>query len=86
MKRFKLSKIIGVGVLILSTAILLLNLSSCAPAPVTTVPPTTVVPPARVVYADRGFDWGWLGLIGLFGLAGLTGRKRRDSTAYRDPD
>ncbi len=24
---------------------------------------------------DRGFDWGWLGLIGLAGLAGL---RRRD--------
>jgi len=25
---------------------------------------------------DRGFDWGWLGLIGLLGLAGLSGRTR----------
>jgi MYXO-CTERM domain-containing protein len=27
---------------------------------------------------DRGFDWGWLGLIGLAGLAGL--RRRPDSS------
>lgn len=25
---------------------------------------------------DRGFDWGWLGLIGLFGLAGMRSRSR----------
>lgn len=25
---------------------------------------------------DRGFDWGWLGLIGLAGLAGLNRRDR----------
>jgi hypothetical protein len=25
---------------------------------------------------DRGFDWGWLGLLG---LAGLLGRKRNDT-------
>jgi len=28
---------------------------------------------------DRGFDWGWLGLIGLVGLAGLM---RRDRAPY----
>jgi MYXO-CTERM domain-containing protein len=33
---------------------------------------------------DRGFDWGWLGLIGLAGLAGL--RRRPDSsTDYSAP-
>lgn len=82
MKGFKLSKIVSTGALILSAALLIFTLSSCAPRPVTTVPPTTVAP--RVVYADNGFDWGWLGLIGLFGLAGLTGgRKRRDDTTTR---
>jgi|GEM_PF-2413713 hypothetical protein len=25
---------------------------------------------------DRGFDWGWLGLLGLFGLAGMRSRSR----------
>jgi len=25
---------------------------------------------------DRGWDWGWLGLIGLVGLAGLMRRER----------
>ena len=28
---------------------------------------------------DRGWDWGWLGLIGLVGLAGLM---RRDRASY----
>jgi len=79
MMNFKLPKIVSTGVLILSAAVLIFTLYSCAPRPVTTVPPTTVAP--RVVYTDGGFDWGWLGLIGLFGLAGLTGgRKRRDNT------
>lgn len=77
---FKFPKILSAGVLILSTVLLIFTLSSCAPTPVTTYPPTTVAP--RVVYPDRGVDWGWLGLIGLFGLAGLTGRKRRDDTRY----
>lgn len=79
-RSFKLSKIFSAGVLILSTALLIFTFSSCAPTPVTTVPPTTVAP--RVVYANDGFDWGWLGLIGLFGLAGLSGRNRRDNTRY----
>ncbi|MUL39274.1 WGxxGxxG family protein [Gloeocapsopsis dulcis] len=87
MKRLKFSKIVSAGALMLSTAVLFLTLSACAPAPVTTVPAAPVVPPTRVVYADDGFDWGWLGLIGLFGLFGLTGKKRRTETnAYRDPD
>ncbi|QKS46460.1 WGxxGxxG-CTERM domain-containing protein [Paenibacillus cellulosilyticus] len=25
---------------------------------------------------NRGFDWGWLGLLGLFGLAGMRSRSR----------
>lgn len=80
MKAFKLSKTIGVGVLILSIALLFFTLSACAPTPVTTIPPTTVAP--RVVYADGGFDWGLLGLLGLLGLGGLSGvrkRKNRDT-------
>lgn len=80
LKGWKFSKIFSASVLILSTAILIFTLSSCAPTPVTTVPPTTVAP--RVVYTNDGFDWGWLGLIGLFGLAGLSGKKRRDNTRY----
>lgn len=27
---------------------------------------------------NRGFSWGWLGLIGLFGLAGMRSRSRDD--------
>ncbi|AFY89273.1 MAG: hypothetical protein CLLPBCKN_000326 [Chroococcidiopsis cubana SAG 39.79] len=79
MMSFKLPKIVSASVLILSAVVLIFTLYSCAPRPVTPVPPTTVAP--RVVYTDGGFDWGWLGLIGLFGLAGLAGgRKRRDTT------
>jgi len=75
--KVSISRIIGAVGLTLSAALLFITLSSCAPTPVTTIPPTTVAP--RVVYANDGFDWGWLGLIGLFGLAGLAGgRKRRD--------
>ena len=33
--------------------------------------------PVTRVERDRGFDWGWLGLLGLFGLMGL---KRRPDT------
>ncbi|AFZ30655.1 hypothetical protein Glo7428_2127 [Gloeocapsa sp. PCC 7428] len=87
MKRLKFSKIVSAGALMLSTAILFLTLSACAPTPVTTVPAAPVVPPTRVVYADDGFDWGWLGLIGLFGLFGLSRKKSRiETTAYREPD
>jgi len=82
MKRFKLSKIIGTGVLILSIVTLFFTLSSCAPTPVTTGPTTPVVPSTRVVYTDGGFDWGLLGLIGLFGLAGLNRKKRQDTDRY----
>ncbi len=48
----------------------------------TTTTPTTTSSPALAGNTadttrnnDRGFDWGWLGLIGLAGLAGL---RRRD--------
>jgi hypothetical protein len=33
-------------------------------------------------WGDRGFDWGWLGLIGLIGLAGLM--RRNGDTVRRD--
>lgn len=85
MKRLNFSKIVSAGALMLSTAMLFLTLSACAPTPVTTVPAAPVVPPTRVVYANDGFDWGLLGLIGLFGLFGLT-RKKSQTNAYRDPD
>ncbi len=78
MKNFKLSKLISVGVILLSTALLFFTLSACAPTPVTPIPPTTVAP--RVVYTDDGFDWGWLGLLGLLGLGGLTGARKRKNT------
>ena len=42
--------------------------------------PTTTSAPAAPVGGDRdrGWDWGWLGLLGLIGLAGL--RRPRDIT------
>ena len=33
--------------------------------------------------ADRGFDWGWLGLLGLLGLAGLRRGERVDRSYDR---
>lgn len=81
MKDFKLSKLISVGVILLSTALLFFTLSACGPTPVTTIPPTTIAPVApRVVYTDGGFDWGLLGLLGLLGLGGLTGVTKRRNT------
>ena len=55
-----------------------------AGAGVTMAQTTTATPPPRATTADavpartddRGFDWGWLGLIGLAGLAGLGRRER----------
>jgi len=87
MKRSNLSKAVGASVLTLSMAILPLILSSCADAPENNVEPNTV-PPAGVIYTrDRDdFSCGWLWLIGLIGLAGLGGKKRREPTAYREPD
>jgi hypothetical protein len=44
----------------------------------------TTVNTTRDNRADRGFDWGWLGLLGLLGLIPLfTGRRddRRDHRA-----
>lgn len=31
---------------------------------------------ANTTTANRGFSWGWLGLLGLFGLAGMRSRER----------
>jgi hypothetical protein len=35
---------------------------------------------AKVDKVERGFDWGWLGLLGLAGLMGL--RPRHDKVEY----
>ncbi|MBE9165714.1 MULTISPECIES: WGxxGxxG family protein [Microcoleaceae] len=65
-----------------------------APAPATNSTTTTTTIPRSDVYnadADRGFDWGWLGLLGLTGLFGLIPRKREETVRYttttgdRDP-
>lgn len=92
MKLSNLSKVVGVGALALSAAIMPLNLPASAQndtAPGTTTPDTTVetAPVQTTDYAeDNDFDWGWLGLLGLLGLAGLAGRKRQEPAAYRDPN
>ena len=72
MQRSNLSKIIGAGVLTLSTAIM----PSTLPASAQVVAPGIE---REVIYEpeDDDFDWGWLGLIGLLGLAGLGGKKHQ---------
>jgi len=92
MKLSNLSKIAGVGILTLSTAILPATMP--ASAQTTTTPggtdtQTGIQTEQRrdVEGTDDGFDWGWLGLIGLAGLFGLAGKNRRqEPTAYRDPN
>lgn len=80
MKLSNLSKVVGVGALTLSTAIMPLNL----PASAQEAAPE--VPGEIIENEDNGFDWGWLGLLGLIGLAGLAGKKRSEPAAYRDPN
>jgi MYXO-CTERM domain-containing protein len=79
MQSSNLPKIIGVGVLSLSTILLPLNLSASAQV----VNPDT---DTEDIYEDNDSDWGWLGLIGLAGLAGLAGRKRQEHTTYQDTE
>lgn len=98
MKRSDLSKIVGAGVLSLSMVVLpAYAQTSTTPDTTNTAPGTTTTAPGTTTGTtqtqgtdyrateNRGFDWGWLGLIGLAGLAGLA-RKREEPTRYRDPD
>lgn len=80
MQRSSLFKILGIGVLTLSTAIMPLTM----PASAQVTEPDDIE--SEVEYEDNNFDWGWLGLLGLIGLAGLAGKNRREPSAYRDPD
>ncbi len=87
MKRFNVSKILGVSALALSLA----TLPAVVPASAqtTTTPDTTVTDTnteRRVTdgnYQDG--DWGWLGLLGLFGLFGRKSRKD-ESVGYTNRD
>jgi hypothetical protein len=83
MQRSNWVKILGVGVLTLSTAVLPATL----PASAQVNQPGTGTE-RTVNYDNNSFDWGWLGLLGLIGLAGLAGKNRHNDspTAYRDPD
>lgn len=89
MKRFNLSKLMTVGALSLSMAILPLMVSvSAQTQPDGTQPNATdasPVPTYQTSTEERGFDWGWLGLLGLLGLGGLA-RKPEEPAAYREPD
>ncbi len=82
MKLSNLSKVVGVGALALSTAMMPLNM----PASAQDAAPDATAPVEIAENEDNGFDWGWLGLLGLLGLAGLAGKKRNEPTAYRDPN
>ncbi|MBE9193514.1 WGxxGxxG-CTERM domain-containing protein [Gloeocapsopsis crepidinum LEGE 06123] len=86
-KSTKLTKLVGVSLLAISTAVTPLILSTSAQA----VEPGVGagVYEREGVYEDNDFDWGWLGLIGLAGLAGLAGKgkgRRNDATAYQEPE
>ncbi|MBD2306120.1 WGxxGxxG-CTERM domain-containing protein [Chroococcidiopsis sp. FACHB-1243] len=86
MKIAALSKIIGAGVLAFSlTALPVSAQTTTTPDSGTTTTQPTVVDD-DVDDRDDDSNWGWLGLIGLAGLLGLAGRKKKEPTAYRDPD
>jgi len=84
MKRFNLSKLMTVGALSLSMAILplVVRVSAQNPPDATDSSP---VPTYQTTTQERGFDWGWLGLLGLLGLGGLA-RRPEEPVAYREPD
>lgn len=78
MKSFHFLKLIGLGILSLSMAVLPLTIpASAQDAPANR---TTTTAPSKI-----DSNWGLLGLLGLIGLAGLAGRKREEPTRYRDP-
>jgi hypothetical protein len=85
MKSFSLSKIVGAGALSLSMAVVPLMMPASAQTSngttTSTSPSTTSTTTTETVKQDRGFDWGWLGLIGLAGLAGLA-RKRKNLSVF----
>ncbi len=90
MKISNLSKVIAVGVLSASVAVVPLNLPASAQSNTgTSTDTTTTTTPRQGVdntARDNDFDWGWLGLLGLVGLAGLIPRKHEETVRYRDPN
>lgn len=86
MKNSALAKVIGAGVLALSlTALPVSAQTTTTPDAGTTTTQPTVIDDDADDRDDNG-NWGWLGLLGLAGLLGLTGKKRKEPTAYRDPN
>lgn len=85
MKRFNLSKVVGVAVLSLSLATVPLSLpASAQQSSPESNSPTLDTTPFQETKNDNN-NWGWLGLLGLIGLANLF-RKSKEPTAYSDPN
>jgi hypothetical protein len=87
MKRSDLSKVIGAGIIAAGLALAPAHLPASAQTDTTggTNSTTTTTTPGSDLAsadADRGFDWGWLGLLGLSGLLGLIPRKREENVRY----
>ena len=83
-----LKKALGASILGLSMTILPLSLPALAQNSNTDTGSNSAASDTRTTTSnDRGFDWGWLGLLGLFGLVGLRGKGRTEETPrYRDPN
>jgi len=91
MKASKLSKLVGVGVIAASLAVVPLSI----PAPAQDNAPGTSTqqnqddaaapdgPIADGTDRDNN-DWGWLGLLGLTGLAGLARKNRKETVHHVD--
>ena len=87
MKCSDLSKVIGAGIIAAGLALAPAHLPASAQTDTTggTNSTTTKTTPGSDVAsadADRGFDWGWLGLLGLSGFFGLIPRKREENVRY----
>lgn len=87
MKNSAAAKIIGAGVLAFSlTALPVSAQTTTTPDTGTTTTQQPTIVDDDVDDRDDNNNWGWLGLLGLAGLFGLAGRKRKEPTAYRDPN
>ncbi|WP_017319020.1 WGxxGxxG family protein [Mastigocladopsis repens] len=88
MKRFDVSKLLGMSALALSLATLPAVLP--ASAQTTTTPNGTATETTTDTSAtDDNYqdgDWGLLGLLGLFGLLGRRSRKADETVAYGNRD
>ena len=91
MKSFKLSKVVGVSVLVASLATLPSLPASAQAGKLTDS--SNAGPGDIAIYesgkTDKGvriFDWGWIGLLGLAGLAGRLAKHYKEVEPYREPD